>query len=203
VIPLDLSVGADVAGAPPLAVTEGDWKSQGGEEPSGEVERLAELPRLSLTADFHLPSAAPNTVAIVAVTATHWSGDYALGIDYDAAIVEVGSDLLVRGYPVPEPGPRYDGLRIRPWGEAGVGLRGVALFQRHWSDIGTIGYDLRAGAGAEIGSVHRHLALGVRYEAVVAGEGWKGVLDSAAQDMKWKWNPSGARLWVTVGTGWR
>ena len=192
--PFDISVGADLAGAPPLVVLNGEQV---------EVEPDRSLPRFSLAGDFLFPSNSPIVNTVVSVVVTEWSASYTLGIPYEASVVETGIDLAFRAFPFDEPGESYTGVHVRPWGEIGIGGRGVGLFHSWWNDIGQVGLAIRAGAGVTVGGRHQHLVLGARYEAILSGNGIKGILDSAVQDMKWIWTPSSGRVFVTLGGGWR
>lgn len=193
-IPLDISVGADLAGAPPLIVLDGE---------ALEVEPLTPLPRFSLRGDFLFASSSPLVNTVVSVVVTEWSAAYPLDIAYRASAIEAGIDLAFRAFPFDDPSPAYTGVRARPWGEIGLGIRGIGLFQSFWDDFGGLGMALRGGAGLTIGNQHHHAISGGRYEAIIAGEGTKGILDSGTQDMKWLWPPSGGRIFVTDGVGWR
>lgn len=193
-IGFDLSVGADLAGAPPVVVTD---------ETTAEVFPDVALPRLQVEADVVIPGSSPKVSAVVGLVATEWNGSYATGIDYEAAVVETGIDLAFRAAPFDEPGADYTGLRVRPWGELGVGGRGVGLFHTYWDDIGRLGCVLRAGMGVDVGNGRTHVTLAAKYEGMLAGTGMKGVLDSNVSDMKWVWTPSGSRIWISVGAGFR
>ena len=193
-IPVDFAVGGDAAGAPPLVVYDAD---------DHQVEDTGSLPRLSLQADFTLPGAIPRVNSLVSLVATEWSGEYSLSVPYQASVVEVGLDFSYRGFPLEEPSETYSGIRVCPYGEIGMGVRALGLFQSWWTDIGRLGWAGHVGLGATIGGKHQHIILGGKYEAVLAGTGVEGVLDSGAQDMTWTWNPSAARLYLLAGVGWR
>lgn len=193
-IPLDISVGADLAGAPAIIVLDGEAR---------EVEPITPLPRFSLQGDFSFASSSPLVNTVVSVVVSEWSAAYSLEIPYQASVVEAGIDLAFRAFPFDEPSEVYTGVRARPWGEIGLGARGLGLFHPFWKDIGGLGLAGRLGAGMTVGDPHQHVIVGARYETILAGEGTKGVLDSGAQDMKWLWTPSGGRIFVTIGGGWR
>ena len=167
------------------------------------VDPASDLPRFSVQGDFTVPGDLPHVNVVVSVVVTDWSGSYMLDIPYQASVVETGVDVGYRAFPFPEQSEAYTGVRVRPYGELGMGVRGVGLFQQWWTDIGRLGWEGHVGMGAMIGGKHDHVSIGAKYEAVLAGTGEQGILDTGAQDMTWTWNPSAARLYVLVGVGCR
>ncbi len=192
-IPLDLWLGGQVLGKPALEVSDDE----------GVVAPSPELPRVRLAVEFGLPDADPGATVHIGLNGALWSGNYAVGIPYDATAYELGADLIIRPWPYPQLDDPSRSLRIRPFTDFAAGLRLSGLEQPWWGDYDRGGVAFRAGVGLAVGSAHTHGQVALRYEVVVAGNALQGVLDSAAQDMTWTWSPTGSRLFVELGAGFR
>ncbi|MBM4390489.1 MAG: hypothetical protein FJ090_05165 [Deltaproteobacteria bacterium] len=192
-IPVDLWLGGQFLGKPSLELSDDQ----------GVVAPSPDLPRVRLGVDLGLQGGDPNATVHVGLSGALWSGNYALGIPYDATAYELGADLVIRPWLFPQLDDESRQLRVRPFTDFAAGLRVSGLEQPWWGDYSRGGVAFRAGLGTAIGSAHAHGQVALRYEVVVAGSALQGVLDSAAQDMTWTWNPTGSRLLLELGAGFR
>ncbi len=192
-IPLDIWLGGQFLGAPPLEVSVD----------KEVVDAATALPRARLAVEFGVPGGDPNATVHLSLNGALWSGTYALGIPYDATSYEVGADLVIRPWLLPRPDDASLPANLRLFSDFAVGLRVIGLEQPWWPDQLRPGLAGRAGLGLAFGSEKRQGQVALRYEAMIAGLGKTGTVDSAAQDMDWTWSPSGSRLWAELGFGFR
>lgn len=189
-VPVDLAAEVSVLGRDPLTVHEFDAERS----PSG-------APRMGLGATFLLPGSQTVARPFVELRIAGWHANYDTALDYDATVLDLGGDLGFRITPF-APAEKAGAWAPRPFLDFTLGLRLWPLLHPWWEDELLLGSGAGIALGITLGDSHRNIVIRARYEAVV-GPAVSGVVDSAKSDLVWTFDPTGGRLGVAVGFGWR